>query len=94
MTTTDGAATASPPYPRFAVERQEHFLSVIDVVDHAVERAHYRPGIHVAAIRQQPADLGEAHVLIVAAPVPGQQQQRETVEGRMAEEIAQAAVGA
>ncbi len=56
----------------FTVERVEHGVTVIHIVDHAVERANNRLRIHVAVIRQKRTDTSEAHVFVISTAIPWQ----------------------
>ena len=68
-------------------------MTAIYVVDHAIERAHHRLRIHVAVIRQERADIAQAHGLIIATAIPWQKEPGETGEGWVAEEVAYTVIG-
>ncbi len=73
------------------VEPIEDGLAVADIVDHVIERARHRLRIDMAVVREQRADVGQRHVLVVSPVVPRQQQVAEFCKCRVFREVSQAA---
>lgn len=81
------------PFLFLTVERIEHVVTAVYIVDHAIERADHRRRIHVAVIRQERANIAQAHGFVIATAVPRQEQASEAGEGGVVEEVAHAVIG-
>ena len=76
------------PLPlRFGVEAVEHGPAAGRLVDHAIERGCDDLRVDVSVIRQERADAGQRHLLVVSPIVPGQDQVSEAGERRVTQQI-------
>ena len=73
------------------VEAVEHGPAAGRLVDHAIERACDRLRIDVAVVRQERADAGQWHLLVVGPIVPRQDQMSEAGERRVTQQISDGA---
>ena len=75
------------------VDSVEHRLAVCHIVDHPIQPADDRVDVDVRVVRQERADAAERHLLVVGAIIPRQDQRREPVERRVAQQVPQRAPG-
>ena len=60
------------PLLRLGIDVVEDGPALANLVGHAVQRSHHGLRMDKAVVRQERADLGQRHVLVIRTVVPGQ----------------------